>query len=179
MSDLLSAAKFFFDQGIEEITLDVLKQAKDNFIINREISRLIDALNISNKKLSHLIARSWLPGVEAAEMKATLLSGEQDKIQKLMVQAGVIENSEVEFFRFDIDPNPKPLAPPSAAFLGHLDDEGLPDTSVKYIFNIPYPQKIESDWELTEEQLRSWLATSPESEPWEPFQFSRWIPYTC
>ena len=89
MSDLLSAAKFFFDQGNEKITLDVLKQAKDNFSINREISRLIDALNISNKKLSHLIARSWLPGVEAAEIKATLLSGEQDKIQKLMVQAGV------------------------------------------------------------------------------------------
>lgn len=179
MSDLLSAAKFFFDRGVKEITLDVLKQAKDDLSGNRESYRLIDALNISNKKLSHLIARSWLPGVEAAEMKATLLSGEQDKIKKLMVQAGVIENSEVDFFGFKVDPNPKPEAPPSGAFLGHMDDEGIPYTSVKYIFNIPYPQKIESDWGLTEEQLRSWLATSPEAEPWEPFQFSRWIPYTC
>jgi hypothetical protein len=179
MSDLLNAAKFFFNQGIKEITLDVLKKAKDDFSGNRENLRLIDAVNISNKKLSHLIAKSWLPGAEAAEMKATLISEEQDKIRNLMVQAGVIENSEVEFFWFKVDPNPQPQAPPSAAFLGHMDDEGLPETSVKYIFNIPYPQKIESDWGLTEEQLRSWLATSPESEPWEPFQFSRWIPYTC
>jgi hypothetical protein len=179
MSDLLSATKFFFDRGIKEITLDVLKQTEDNIAGDPANRRLIDIINISNKKLSHLIARSWLPGVEAAEMKATLLSGEQDKIKKLMVQAGVIENSEVEYFEFHIDPNPKPLAPPSAAFLGYMVEEGRSDTVLRSIFNIPYPQKIESDWGLTEEQLRSWLATSPESAPWEPFEFSRWIPYTC
>jgi hypothetical protein len=179
MSDLLSATKFFFDRGIKEITLDVLKQAKDNFSDDSINLLLTDLLLVSNKKLSHLIARSWLPGVAAEEIKATLLSGEQDKISKLMVQAGVIDQREVERCRFDIDPNPQPKELPSGAFLGSIDDEGIPGTTIKFIFKIPYPQKIESDWGLTEEQLRSWLATSPESEPWEPFEFSRWIPYTC
>ncbi len=30
MSDLLSATKFFFDRGVKEITIDVLKWMKDN-----------------------------------------------------------------------------------------------------------------------------------------------------
>jgi hypothetical protein len=179
MSELLSAAKFFFDRGIKEITLDVLKRSGDNVAGDPELAGYIEVIRIRDKKLSHLIAKSWLPGEEAAEIKAKLLSGEQDKIKKLMVKAGVIEESDVEFFQFDINPNPQPNDPPGGAFLGALVDEGRPDTSVMRIFKIPYPQKIESDWGLTEDQLRSWLATSPESAPWEPFEFSRWIPYTC
>lgn len=182
MSELLSAAKFFFDRGINEITIDVLKETEE---IEKSGARDIVSSQhaitylIPNKKLSHLIARSWLPGVEGEKIKATLLSGNQSEIQELMVQTGVVSKDEVKFCRFDVDPNPQPNEPPFVAFVGNIQEDKDPSTTEILIFKIPYPQEIESAWELTEDQLRSWLATSPESEPWEPYQFSRWIPYTC
>lgn len=182
MSELLSAAKFLFDRGVKEITIDVLKQTEQTE--NSGARSLADPQHalpylIPNKKLSHLIARSWLPGVEGEKIKATLLSGNQSEIQELMIQTGVVSKDEAKFCRFDVDSNPQPNQPPLGAFAGSIVEEANPNTPEILIFKIPYPQKIESDWGLTEEQLRSWLATSPESEPWEPFQFSRWIPYTC
>jgi hypothetical protein len=178
MSDLLSAAKFFFDRGIEEITLDVLKQTEDNIAGDPVGSPHPLNLRVLNKKLSHLIARSWLPGVEAEKIKATLLSGNQKEIRELMVQSGVVTMGDSEVSLFDVDPNPQPNEAPLGAFGGSIVDELDPSTPIQLIFKIPYPQNIYRDL-VTEEQLGSWLATSPESEPWEPFQFSRWIPYTC
>jgi hypothetical protein len=179
MSDLLSATKFFFDRGVKEITLDVLQQSEDNFVDDSVSSAHSLNLFVRNKKLSHLIARSWLPGAEGEKIKATLLSGNQSEIQELMIQTGVVLKDEAKLCRFDVNSNPQPNQPPLGAFAGSTVEEANPNTPEILIFKIPYPQKIESDWGLTEEQLRSWLATSPESEPWEPFQFSRWIPYTC
>jgi hypothetical protein len=177
MSELLSAAKFFFDRGIKEITLDVLKKAEDNSSKDPTGSLFVGDLLVRNKKLSHLIARSWLPGVEGEKIKATLL-GEQNGIRELMVQEEVVSKKEVESCRFDVDPNPQPNEPPLGAFAGKIVEEANPNTTEILIFNIPYPQNIDRDL-VTEEQLRSWLATPSDSEPWEPFQFSRWIPYTC
>lgn len=174
MSDLLSAAKFFFERGVKEITLDVLQQSEEDFVSS---APALD-LRVRNKKLSHLIARSWLPGVEAEKIKVTLLSGNQKEIRELMVQAGVVTMDESEVSRFDVDPNPQPNEPPLGAFGGSIVDELDNSTLIELIFKIPYPQNIYRDL-VTEEQLRSWLATSPDAKPWAPFEFSRWIPYTC
>ncbi len=180
MSNLLNLTKLSPEQNIEEINLNVLETNIPTDSVDRTPApvrpALLDLL-VRNKKLSHLIARSWLPGAEGEKIKAIFL-GEQDKLREMLVKEGVVTVEESQLSLFEVDPNPQPNEYPLGAFAGSIVENPDPSTPYVLIFKIPYPQNVEHD-KVTEDQLRSWLASPPDSAPWRPFEFSRWIPYTC
>ena len=164
----LSDSRIFFDRGVKKITpnvlLDVLKKRDAS---DKEKQAAIGYLK-RNKRLSILIAESYLPGGEEIRQ---ILTGDQDGIKKLLVEKGVIEQEDADHSRFDVDRDP-----PGPVFAGSVKEDKNPSTHVKMIFEIPFPERSE---QLTDEQINSWLATSADSEPWEPYEFSEYIPYTC
>jgi hypothetical protein len=168
MSNLLDSVKFFFEQGIESIIPGTLDGTARGIQDDRTINAAKDIL-VKNKILSQLIAQSYLPGGEGIR---SILTGDQHGIRWLLRREGVLTEAEAKYSRFDVDPQP-PGPPP---FVGRIEEDRDPKTHEILIWKIPLPIRSK---ELTDEQLTSWLATPQDSEPWEPYQFSQWIPYTC
>lgn len=158
MISLQDSARQFLDVGVNKSTPEELRNHTDK-------KHPLDLLE-RNKKLSQLIARSWLPGGEHIKEQ---LCGTQEQVLKLLVVEDILTEEEANYTRVEIDPNP-----PGPPYLGTLD-EGLPP----YLLNlyIPYPQR---PTEVNDEQLMSWVNSELNSEPLSPFQISPWIPYsTC
>jgi hypothetical protein len=168
MSDLIDSASFFFEQGVKEITPDVLQATTRSIPTDREVKAVKDLLE-KNKLLSQLIARSYLPEGEGIR---SILTGDQDGIRELLMEVEILTEEEAKNSRFDVDTHPQGSPP----FVGRIEEDPFPDTPEILIWKIPLPTRHE---ELTDEQLNSWLATPPDSEPWEPYHISIWIPYTC
>ena len=166
MYDLLDSARFFFNQGIAEITPDVLTAEKRGQPTREELEATNDLL-VRNKMLSQLIAQSYLPGKKWIR---SIFAGDQEGIQDFLVEKKIITANESKHSRFDVDFQPSNPPP----FLGSVI-EG-PTNAVALIFKIPFPTRPD---QLTDEQLNSWLTSPLDSEPWTPDTFSIWIPYSC
>jgi hypothetical protein len=118
-----------------------------------------------NKRLSQLIAQSWLPGGEYIKKQ---FLGTQEQILELLVAENILVEEEAKYTRVEVDMNP-----PGPPYLGAIK-EGLPP----YLLNlyIPYPQR---STEVKDEQLMTWVNSTIESAPFSPFEISQWIPYSC
>jgi hypothetical protein len=114
-----------------------------------------------NKKLSQLIAQSWL-------------NGERFSFDKqFLIDYGIFSEEEAQFIE-DIQVIEEP---PEPQYIGTItmNREGCLQ------IYIPYPQRptgVEN--EPTDEQLTRWINSDVNSEPFVPWdEFSPWIPCTC
>lgn len=110
---------------------------------------------IPNKKLSQLIAKSWLENKE--------INIDKD----FLVNNGIISEFEAQF---KIDIHVERDKPPRE-YKG-----GITPQQYGYKINVPYPPKPSSD-NLPEDVLREWVENDSHSAPWTPS--NEWIPYTC
>jgi hypothetical protein len=156
MISLQDSARQFLDVGVNKSTPEELRNHTDK-------KQPLDLLK-RNKKLSQLIAQSWLPGGEYIKEQ---LCGTQDQVLELLVVEDILTEEEAKYTRIEVDTNP-----PEPPYLGSIK-EGLPP----YLLNlyIPYPQR---PTEVKDEQLMSWVNSEISSEPLSPFQINPWIPYT-
>jgi hypothetical protein len=171
MSDLLDSTKFFFDKGIKEITLDILS----NETYLRGIEPPENYLSILNKKISQLIAKSWLPGKE--EIREILIGEDQNKIRKLFVEEKILGETDAEHTSFDVDLNP--VADPEETHIkysGSIVEDRKTGDLIEWVFKIPYPPRPE---QVTDGMLYEWIESASESKPWNASEISLWIPYTC
>lgn len=166
MLNLLDSAKFFFNQGVTEITLDVLTAERRGQPTREELEATNDFL-VRNKMLSQLIAQSYLPGQRWIR---SIFAGDQEGIKDFLIEKKIITANESMHSRFDVDFQPSPPPP----FLGLVMEGNADDAAL--IFKIPFPTRPD---QLTDEQLNSWLTSPLDSEPWTPNTFSIWIPYSC
>ena len=116
-----------------------------------------------NKKLSQLIAQSWL-------------DGERLEINKdWLIEQGLISEEEASYFKVMVDSNPREKPSPDHKYIGDItvDEEGEERKLLKYI---PYPERPNAE-ELTDEVLEEWVNSDPNSAPWLPI--NPYIPYTC
>lgn len=157
MISLQDSARQFLDMGVKRSTPEELRNHTDK-------KQPLDLLE-RNKKLSQLIARSWLPGGEHIKEQ---LGGTQEQVLELLVAEEILIEEEAKWSRVEVDINP-----PGPPYLGTLN-EGVPP----YLLNlyIPYPQR---PTEVKDEQLMTWLSSEINSEPFSPFEISPWIPYSC
>ncbi|BCL39599.1 hypothetical protein [Nostoc sp. MS1] len=110
---------------------------------------------IPNKRLSQLIAKSWLENREISIDK------------NFLVNNGLISEFEAQF---KIDIHVERNQPPRE-YKG-----GITPQQFGYKINVPYPPKPSSE-NLPENILREWVENDFNSAPWTPT--NEWIPYTC
>jgi hypothetical protein len=112
-----------------------------------------------SKKLSQMIAQSWL-------------DGERFSLDKdFMVENGIFSEDEATYIKkidvVEVTPEQNLVGTITMVAEGHLQ------------IYIPYPQRpTEVDDAPTDEQLTSWVNSKVNSEPYTPWGFSPWIPYT-
>jgi hypothetical protein len=105
----------------------------------------------ASKKLSQLIAKSWLPGGE--KIKAIFLSGDENQIKALLEETGIhLQDFNVRHVLINWD-----------SFYGRLDEMGL-------ICHIPYPPRPS---EVTDPQLEAWVN---DQNPNQVFPSTPYIP---
>lgn len=118
-----------------------------------------------NKKISQLIAQSWLPGGEQIQEQ---LCGSEEQVLNLLVVENILNETEAKYAHVKVD-----LNPPGPPYVGSISDGPPPHLLILYI---PYPKR---PTEVTNEELRTWVNSELVSEPFSPFEINRWIPYTC
>lgn len=120
-----------------------------------------------NKKLSQLIAQSWLDGQKLHIDKEWL------------IKQGLISQKEAPYYddkRIEVDespnPEPDPDHPSGPKYIGRITftEEG------KIRMYIPYPERPPVE-NLTDEDLKEWVESPEDSKPWLPK--NPYIPYTC
>jgi hypothetical protein len=113
-----------------------------------------------NKKLSQLIAQSWLDG-----QRLTI-----DK--KFLVDSGLFSAEEAQYIEeIQVDENP-----PGPPYIGTVT---MDKTGSLQIY-VPYPARpTEVENEPTDEQLTRWVSSPLDSEPYLPGEINQWIPYSC
>ncbi|WP_019503926.1 hypothetical protein [Pleurocapsa sp. PCC 7319] len=121
----------------------------------------------SNKKLSQLIAKSWLDGQRLEINK------------KWLLEQGFISQEEAPYYDDEMilveqtpSENPDPKHPNGPKYIGimTLKEEG------KLHKYIPYPERPDADL-VSDEVLEEWVNSDPDSAPWLPP--NPYIPYTC
>ena len=122
-----------------------------------------------NKKLSQLIAQSWLDGQRLNINKDWL------------IEQGFISQKEAPYYddeKIKVEPNPEPNPEPNQPlYIGLITftEEG------ELGMYIPYPDRpdecLPDEKPLTDEVLRKWVESPEDSKPWLPEH--RYIPYTC
>ncbi|MEH1819134.1 MAG: hypothetical protein V7L31_08665 [Nostoc sp.] len=110
---------------------------------------------IPNKRLSQIIAQSWLENREINIDK------------EFLVNNGIISEFEAQF---QIDIHVERDQPPRE-YKG-----GITPQANGYKINVPYPKRPSSE-NLPEDVLREWVENDSNSAPWTPT--NEWIPYTC
>ena len=119
-----------------------------------------------NKKLSQLIAQSWLDGQRL------------DINKKWLLEQGFISQEEAPYYdeMIEVERNPSekpdPEHPNGPKYIGiiTLTEEG------KLHMYIPYPERPNVEG-LTDEVLKEWVNSTTDSAPWLPAH--PYIPYTC
>ncbi|MEH2239220.1 hypothetical protein [Nostoc sp.] len=110
---------------------------------------------IPNKRLSQLIAKSWLENREINIDK------------EFLVNNGIISEFEA---KYQINIHVERDLPPRE-YKG-----GITPQKSGYKINVPYPKRPTSE-NLPEDVLREWVENDSNSAPWTPT--NEWIPYTC
>jgi len=117
-----------------------------------------------SKKVSQLIARSWLPNdPEGADIKGALLSGDSEEIKTVFKKYGVDLD---EFF----SPMTINVNVDWDTFFGSLAEVTGSEQPVEY--NIPYPPR---PMEVTDAQLSEWVDSNDPSAVYPPYPY---IPMT-
>lgn len=109
-----------------------------------------------NKKLSQLIAQSWLDGQQVSFDTQFLIDNH------------LLSENEAQYVEIHVDTTP--CGPP---YIGKI--EGIVGGD-GYSMYIPYPNRPA---EVTNEELTQWVDSPVDSSPYTPFKISQWIPYTC
>ena len=110
-----------------------------------------------SKKVSQLIARSWLPkDPEGADIKGALLKGDSEEIKTVFKKHGVDLD---EFF----SPMTLNVKVDWSAFCGSLVEVTGPKQLLEY--NLPYPLR---PMEVTGAQLSEWVNNSDPSTVYPP-----------
>jgi hypothetical protein len=130
---------------------------------NKQQSHIKNLLEF-NKKLSQLIARSWLPGGEEIEKR---FLGSQEEVIQLLVDEGIVTAEEAPYIGVNVDTNP-----PGPPYVGNIQ-EGVDPVLTLYI---PYPKRPS---QVTSAELTTWVDSQINAAPYSPFEISQWIPYTC
>jgi hypothetical protein len=105
----------------------------------------------ASKKISQLIAMSWLPGGE--EMKEIFLSGDSEMIQKLLIAHGIdMTEFEIKLIIVNWD-----------SFYGDMTERG-------FVYSMPYPPRPQ---QVTDDQLAEWVK---DNNPEELFPKTPYIP---
>lgn len=114
-----------------------------------------------SKKISQLLAQSWLDGER--------FSFDKD----FLVEKGIFSEDEATYIEnidvIEVTPEQNLIGTITMVAEGHLQ------------IYIPYPQRpTDVDDAPTDEQLTRWVNSNVNSEPYTPWDdFSPWIPYTC
>lgn len=114
-----------------------------------------------SKKLSQLIAQSWLEGERFSFDK------------NFLVEHGIFSEHEAPYIDnidvVEVPPEPRLVGTITMVGEGHLE------------IYITYPQRpTDVENPPTDEQLTRWINSDVNSEPFAPWDdFSPWIPYTC
>ncbi|MFB2920611.1 hypothetical protein [Aerosakkonema funiforme] len=125
------------------------------------------------KKLSQLIAESWLSGKE--EYKEKFLLGDEDALKELFIEKGIFDD-KLDADRFTIEIRKDVEGPP---YIGEITTWGegsseIPETKpLRFKLIIPYPVPKP---EIEDEELESWINNNDERqlEPLNPL-----IPLSC
>lgn len=107
------------------------------------MSKLSETYNIlsPNKKLSQLIAQSWLDGERL------------DINKKFLIKNDILSKEEAEYYEVVVRENP-----PGPPYRGVID-------AVEGRIVIPYPDRPA---EVTDEDLEQWVNSDTNSPPWIP-----------
>ena len=172
MSEFSDSARFFFENGITEISLDTLENHQAR---SAESNSPGSVLRTLNKKISQLVAMSWLP--DGKEIGPILVGGDQDKIRNLFLEKGILGPEDATLTRFDVCPNPVAHEGESnLKYTGRIVEDPDTATPESWIFEIPYPPRPE---QVKDEMLSDWVNSPPDSDPPDASGISLWIPYTC
>ncbi|MFQ4144869.1 hypothetical protein [Chlorogloeopsis sp. ULAP02] len=114
-------------------------------------------LLLFSKKISQLIARSWLPGGE--EIRSVLLSHDSEKIRKMF------QENDIEI---DILPDKTKFLVDWTTFIGSLEDTIDPEYSFQMV--IAYPPKP-SEFNLSDSDLKEWVEDNNDdnTKPTHPY----------
>jgi hypothetical protein len=93
------------------------------------------------KKLSQLIAKSWLDGTR-------LSLGDS----KFLIENDILSDEEAKFFKIEVDDSP---APPYRGYTNIVTAK----------FYIPYPKRPEG---VEDKDLEDWVNSPTDSPPWRP-----------
>jgi hypothetical protein len=114
-------------------------------------------LKLISKKISQLVAKSWLP--EGEEIKSVLLSNDSEKIQEMLQRNGIDIDILGDTTKFEVD---------WSTFIGSLEDSLDPN----YIFRmvIGYPPKP-SEYNLSDSDLVEWVNNTDDEQtkPTHPY----------
>ncbi len=144
--------------------LDELIEANLHRITARSAGRSNDEVKSSfrqqSKKISQLIARSWLPGGE--DIKNTLLHGSSDDIKKLLRDNGIELDDFFGPLKVNVDWD---------TFFGSIKE--IKDPDYEGIYNMPYPPR---GLEVTDEHLTEWVNNTDPNTINPPYTY---IPLTA
>lgn len=135
-----------------------IREQENNLPKPRGLEVVSQPFNIirPNKKLSQLIAQSWL---DHQELNIDRLS---------LIQNSLLSEFEAQFVtKVKVDEDPE--GPP---YLG-----GITVGKDGYRIFIPYPKQRPDV--VTDDELTTWVNSTVGSEPYTPFGISQWIPYSC
>ncbi len=115
------------------------------------VEQKLSAFQEASKKLSQLIAKSWLP--DGKDIKKVFLSRDENQIKALLQKEGIhLQDFNIEHVLINWD-----------SFYGTLDELGL-------VCRIPYPPRPS---EVTDEQLQTWVN---DKNPNQVFPSTPYIP---
>jgi len=140
--------------------------------INGILTKLVEQFGKRGKKLSQLIAESWLPGKE--EYKEKFMSGDQNVLKQLLIENEIFDN-QADADRFEEIKVEKDLkTPPYEGKLGmriRLESE-----PIKLTLIIPYPDPDPvSQRKIEFEDLEKWIKNN---KPHELLPSNNWIPHS-
>jgi hypothetical protein len=156
----------FFSQVTARVEPQVtarLKTSSEEDKINRDALR--GEFREKNKKISQLIAKSWLPNdPEGAEIRQVILRNVSEEIKDLLKKYDV----DIDEFLGSIVGGPIHVKVSWDTFAGKLDE--IPGSQGSYV--LPYPPR---PVEVTDEHLEEWVNNTDPNTPMPPYPY---IPLT-
>ncbi|MEH2365487.1 MAG: hypothetical protein V7K75_03070 [Nostoc sp.] len=138
-----------------------------------------------SKKLSQLIAQSWLPDGDSY-VKDLFTEGDSDKVKSFLKDRGLLSELDAQYATIKIDPSQRPLEPNSTGvvYVGELTvEKDSKGEFTIYNITIPYPEEP-AELKSNPQILEEWVNSPDGEQPYtpvgiSPVQISRWIPLTC
>lgn len=130
----------------------------------KEVTQNTSDLRLLSKKISQLIAKSWLP--EGEEIRSVFLSNDTERISEMLLENGInLKNLGVgEYTKLEVRWD---------SFFGSFED--LNDPPFIFRFILAYPPRP-SEFNLSDSDLQEWVADADDDHktPSHPYIPATW-----